>query len=207
MTAAATRYVDWAHAVRPHPHEGVSGDACWVQVHPRGVLLVVADGLGHGPEAEAAARLAVQCLGEAPDQPLRQLLGQCHESLRGTRGVAIAVASLEPDTRMLAWAGVGNVTCTLFRAASRESLRSMPGVLGYRYSPPPAAWLPVAEGDLLLFATDGIAPGFEASVDRGAAPARTCRELVGRFAVPMDDALVLAARLFPPAPHLETGVH
>src|SRR4051812_34294596 len=82
-------------ASRPRPGEEVSGDDCLIKVHPRGVLLAMVDGLGHGSEATAAARAAIQILAAHPGEPVVALMQRCHAGLLATRGVAMTLLSID----------------------------------------------------------------------------------------------------------------
>ncbi len=54
--------IEWGVAAQPLEGEAESGDLHVVQRFPKGVLVAAVDGLGHGPEAAAAARSAVATL-------------------------------------------------------------------------------------------------------------------------------------------------
>src|SRR5437016_3079888 len=71
-----------------------SGDLHIVQLFPDGCLIGVVDGLGHGPEAAVAARIAVRTLRDFPTQTPVSLIKHCHEQLKGTRGVVMSIASI-----------------------------------------------------------------------------------------------------------------
>jgi hypothetical protein len=111
MTASMDRVrgVEWAVATRSLPGETESGDLHLVAPFPGGVLLAAVDGLGHGPEAAAVARLAVATLEAHAGEPLARLLLRCHEALRGSRGAVMTVAMFREADRLLTWQGVGNV--------------------------------------------------------------------------------------------------
>src|ERR1041385_8722514 len=102
-----------------------------------GALVAAIDGLGHGPEAALAARSAADALEHYAREPVVQLLGRCHESLRGTRGAVITLASFSVATGKMSWAGVGNIEGTLLRAEPgegrvRESVMLVGGVPGHQ---------------------------------------------------------------------------
>ncbi|HEY2637630.1 MAG TPA: ATP-binding protein, partial [Solirubrobacteraceae bacterium] len=87
--------------------EEASGDA-WAAVREdRWVTVVLADGLGHGPEAARAATAALGELrpGVAPEELLRRM----HGALRPTRGAAAAVARYDEASGELRFAGIGNI--------------------------------------------------------------------------------------------------
>src|SRR5262245_54683674 len=127
--------LDWGVACRALPGETVSGDLHLVQPFPGGVLVAAVDGLGHGPEAAAAAGVALATLQAHADESALLLLKRCHETLRDTRGVALTLASFHALDGTMAWVGVGSVEGLLLRAGSqaspaREDLVVQGGVVG-----------------------------------------------------------------------------
>ena len=52
-----TPCIEWAVATQPLPGPSVSGDLHLVEPFAHGALVAVVDGLGHGDEATAAARI------------------------------------------------------------------------------------------------------------------------------------------------------
>jgi phosphoserine phosphatase RsbX len=187
--------VDWAIATRTHRGEVVSGDLHVVSPFPGGVLVAVVDGLGHGPEAAEAARIAVAVLQDAASQPVTSAVERCHAALRRTRGAVLSVASFDARPGTMTWLGVGNVEGALFRAdgTRREALLLRGGVVGYQLPKLRAAVLPIAPGDVLIFATDGIGGGFTASVPAGRPPEQIADGIIAGHAKSDDDALVLVA--------------
>src|SRR5438270_41239 len=98
MSPAAPRlsqdpWVEWGAAQVTLEGETVCGDRHLVKPFPGGVLAVVVDGLGHGVEAAAAARVAVAELEAHAREPVITLLERCHQILTPTRGAAISLAS------------------------------------------------------------------------------------------------------------------
>jgi negative regulator of sigma-B (phosphoserine phosphatase) len=197
-------------ATRTFPGESVSGDRCVVKPFPDGALMAAVDGLGHGQAAGAAAEIAIATLeghaGEAPEALVRH----CHEALKGTRGVAMSLASIGAREGKLAWLGVGNVDGLLLRTGgsppTREALLTRGGVVGYQLPPLRTAYLSVAAGDLLIFATDGIRSGFAAGAPltdpllRRQDVQEIADRILARFGKTTDDALVLVARYLGAAP-------
>jgi anti-sigma regulatory factor (Ser/Thr protein kinase) len=116
------------------PGEQVSGDAWTVRLQPDHWLVLVADGLGHGPEAAEAADLMVALLHRSPPSSPSpaHLLDDCHDLLRSTRGAAVTLARLTPDPRSLLLSGAGNVSGRLISGISDRSLMVQHGTLGVR---------------------------------------------------------------------------
>ena len=194
--------LEWGVASRAIPGERVSGDSWLVKPFPGGILLAVVDGLGHGSEATAAAELAVSTLREHAAESVLALTDRCHAALRSTRGVVMSLASFHESDSSLTWLAIGNVEGLLHRASPSagpplENLLLLGGVVGYQVSLPRAVMVPVAAGDLLLFATDGVQPGFEGDVSLHDAVQSCADGILARHVKPNDDALVLAARFVP----------
>lgn len=177
----------------------VSGDRHMVHSFTDGVLVAVADGLGHGVEAAAAADAAVRTLEGHAGEPLISLLRHCHEALRSTRGVVMSLASLNARERTMTWLGVGNVEGVLLRAnpeASRqaEMLLLRGGVVGGKLPSLLAAATSIAHGDTLIFATDGIRNGFAQDLSPEEPPQRIADRVMAGYRRKTDDALVLVVR-------------
>ncbi|HEY3252745.1 MAG TPA: hypothetical protein VGJ91_02315, partial [Polyangiaceae bacterium] len=100
--------IDWAWAGLAF-ESGVSGDLHVVEALPHGALIAVIDGLGHGPEAAAAARAAAAILHARAELSVQELLELCHEGLRKTRGAVMTLASLDTRSSTIDCCGVGNV--------------------------------------------------------------------------------------------------
>ena len=112
-----------------------SGDHCLVKPFETSVLVAVVDGLGHGEEAAAAAKIAVDVLEANARDDVIALFKRSHEALRGSRGVVMSVALLNGLEGTMTWMGVGNVEGLLARANAdikpqKESLLIRAGVLG-----------------------------------------------------------------------------
>lgn len=175
-----------------------SGDRHVVVGRPYGALLAVIDGLGHGPEAAAAALQAVRTLQARPELSIEQLFETCHQALRPTRGVVMTLAVLNHPAAMLEWCGVGNVEAVLFRDASsanrRDALTLRGGVVGYRLPTIRVSTLPLGAGDVLVFATDGVRNDFGDDVDRDGDAQQIADSIWTRSVKGSDDSLVFVAR-------------
>jgi anti-sigma regulatory factor (Ser/Thr protein kinase) len=119
-------------------------------------LVVVIDGLGHGPEASLAARRAEDvALAASPHDDPRAVIEAMHRALRGTRGAVAMVVRL--GERRLHFAGVGNITAAVVGIDRAAGLHSTWGVVGGStiagagsYE---TAW---TTGDVLLLHSDGL---------------------------------------------------
>jgi len=184
------------------PSERESGDQHFVCCNESGVLAAAIDGIGHGAEAASAARAAIEVLKSGVGEPIISLVTDCHEKLRSTRGVVLSLASLDVKHGLMTWLGVGNVQGVLMRADKKfgsETLLLRGGVVGDHLPQLQAAVLPVSQGDLLVFATDGIRTDFARTLSALENPQRAAERIMKSFCNQSDDALVLALRI--------TGIH
>ncbi len=190
--------VEWAVASRPLEPDA-SGDAYIARPLPAGILLGVVDGLGHGPPASAASREAIRFLETADVEHPLAVVRHCHERLRATRGVVLTLAWIDESRNCMTWLGVGNVHGVLLRAhgevdPGRETLVGRGGVVGRVLPALHASLVPVAAGDLLVLATDGVHPRFAQQI-RDREPLQAVADLIlAEHGTGVDDALVLTAR-------------
>jgi len=195
----AARWLEFAVAGRALPGEATSGDREVVRAFPGGVLIAAVDGLGHGAEAAEAARRACMALERHPARSVSELIQRCHTELVSTRGVTMSVASLDVREGTLSWVGVGNVEGILWHADGagrvvRSGLVTRGGVVGAQLPPLKAAVVPVARGDTLVFATDGIGREFAENLSLDAAPQELANRILAQYGRATDDALVVVAR-------------
>ncbi|TQJ85787.1 SpoIIE family protein phosphatase [Streptomyces sp. SLBN-31] len=107
-----------------------SGDA-WTCVRSGDrVTLMLADGLGHGPQAAHASTAAVEALRGSAHLPPAECLGRLDTALRGTRGAAVAVAQVDTASATLRFAGLGNASAWLWEDGAWHCLLSRPGIVG-----------------------------------------------------------------------------
>ena len=175
------------------------GDQHVAQPFSGGFLLGAIDGLGHGPQAELAARAAAETLRDHAGEPVERLLDRCHRRLLATRGAAIGLLSLDRALGTLEWIGIGNVDGMLIHPGpeappAHVHLLPLPGVVGGHMPRLQAKKLRLAAGDLLVLATDGIEFPFEQAIDARDAPGAIARRIIDSHARADDDALVVVAR-------------
>lgn len=191
--------INWSVASRPLDGQAVSGDIHVVELFDHGALLAAIDGVGHGEEARAVAEIAAAILKKSAEEAIISLVKLCHEALVRTRGAVMTLASVDTINDTVTWLGVGNVEARLFRAQANTShpcehvlLRG--GLVGLQLPALQASMMPLARGDLLVFATDGIQMGFEAGINLTETLPQIAEGILRRHFKGTDDALVLVAR-------------
>lgn len=200
----SNQIIDWGIASRALPGQAISGDLHLVTPRKDGALGAVVDGLGHGIEASESARQAVAVLQECADEPIIRLVQHCHGALRATRGVVMTLVLFNSDESTVTALGIGNVEAVLLRAnpaanPPRENVLLRGGVVGYQLPSLQASVFPVFPGDLVLFATDGIRPGFADRVKLSDQVQSLAEQILEQNFRGTDDALVLAIRYLGPA--------
>jgi phosphoserine phosphatase RsbX len=182
------------------PEEGECGDRHLISSHQNGVLIAAIDGLGHGREAANAAKTAISVLKERASDPITSLVERCHQRLRKMRGVVLSLASIHVSDGAMTWLGVGNVQGMLMRANSawanlKEPLLLRAGVVGCQLPPLQPTVLPIARGDTVYFATDGVHRAFCETLTGLENPQKAADRILRQFRSGKDDALVLVTRL------------
>jgi anti-sigma regulatory factor (Ser/Thr protein kinase) len=114
------------------PGQDSCGDSWGAVQSNQQVTILVADGLGHGPDANQASSEAVRVLQDHADLPPKALIERVHLALRSTRGAAVAVARIDMADGKLTFAGVGNISGQIYSATQgRRHLVSVNGTAGH----------------------------------------------------------------------------
>lgn len=184
----------------PKPGQECFGDA-WAVVESDGVLTaLVVDGVGHGPRAADASRLAVAHFydhqGEAPEEAM----AGAHEALRGSRGAVAGVARLDAAAGTLRWAAVGNIAGLLVDSGGDQVRRfvSHNGTLGHAADRIQAFEYPSPPGAVLVLHSDGVSTSWSLDDYPGLAthhPAVIAGVLHRDHRRGRDDATVLVVRV------------
>lgn len=140
----------------PKTGQDVCGDSWGLSVGPEETTLLVADGLGHGPEAAEAAVEAVRLLHRFGGHRVPVLLEYIHGGLRATRGAAVSIARFQPGSGKIIYSGIGNVAGVLSTNGELRRMVSMPGTAGHNARKIQAFEYPFT-GGLVILHSDGIA--------------------------------------------------
>jgi len=181
------------------PGESVCGDAWSFRATEHGGVVLVADGLGHGPYAAEAAQAAVSAFQACDIDSLPDAMNTLHAALRNTRGAAIALADLDVDDRRVCYVGVGNIGARIETPDGRyHALVSVEGTAGVavRQTPEFAYEWPSGTSVLILH-SDGLSSRWELGSYRGIFakdPAMVAAVLYRDFWRGRDDATVVAVK-------------
>lgn len=149
------RQLEFAVISVPMQGESVNGDGWAIDRQADCSLVLVVDGLGHGPLAAAAAQQVVRVFKTTKASEPAALFEKMHQALRNTRGAAVAVAAIGRD-QQVTFVGVGNIAGAVLTANGNQHTVSHNGTVGHvmrRVQPFTYAWAPDA---LLVLHSDGL---------------------------------------------------
>ncbi len=195
-TKVGSPRIDHAVYGRPCIGERVSGDFGLAIEREDLLFLAIVDVVGHGPEAHVVALEAREFLAQSWSSDVPETLVRLHEALKGKRGAAVGLATLEIDSGEVRYAGVGN---TVIRRLGKQEARlySADGNVGETLRTPREQSMRLANEDVLVLYTDGLRTSFEVDdypqlyYQPASAIAKT---LVTRFGRSYDDATCLVVR-------------
>ena len=181
---------------RPILDEDVCGDvcACWEQGQK--LYLFLADGLGHGEFARAAALAALASVKNHPPDTLPTVFAHCDRDIQHTRGVAMGIAVIDPVARTATFCGVGNIRIVLLGQRPRHFSCSY-GIVGAGFKNLLVETLPFAPGDLLILSSDGIIEQFMVPDPPPGEPWsawRLAEAILAEWGITSDDASVLVCQ-------------
>jgi anti-sigma regulatory factor (Ser/Thr protein kinase) len=138
------------------PGEAISGDAWGIRIEGATATVMVADGLGHGSEAAAAAEVALSAfVDRGPGSP-SAALEHIHPLMRQTRGAAVAISALDLRANTVVTAGAGNICGRILSGLSDRSLLSQHGTLGLQIRTLRDATYAWPEHSLVVMHSDGL---------------------------------------------------
>jgi anti-sigma regulatory factor (Ser/Thr protein kinase) len=186
----------------PIKGEDVCGDGWGVKQTPEATMLMVVDGLGHGVLAAEAAREAERIFGISRTDSPTPILQDSHDSLRKTRGAAMAIASLNLQRGIVSFAGVGNISASIVGPDSSRGMASHNGTVGHQLHKIQEFSFPWKDQNLLIMHSDGLNTRWDLSAYPGIwskHPAVIAGLLYRDFSRERDDVTVLVARNRPNA--------
>ncbi len=174
------------------------GDTWHVTLGDQRLSALVIDGLGHGVEAERAAKAGAQAFAESPFSAPEHLLVALHHAMGGTRGGAAAIAQYEGADDRLAFIGIGNIGAALVGGDRSRGLASHPGIVGGQYRKGQVFDYAHVKGNLLIMFSDGLQSRWNLQAYPGLArrhPAVVAAVLHRDFCRGRDDVTVLVIDL------------
>ncbi|MEP6790560.1 MAG: ATP-binding protein [Ramlibacter sp.] len=183
---------------RPKPGQTECGDAWLANLAGTTQSVCIVDGLGHGPLAATAARLAIKVFeAAAPGDSPEQILQQAHLQLKATRGVVMAVLALDAAAGTATFCGVGNIAAVIAGDAASEHLLSTEGIVGYNLRKVRTQQIAWKAGATAVLNTDGVSTRLSLGKYPGLVshhPSLVASVLFRDYAGQTDDATLVVAR-------------
>ncbi len=138
------------------PAETVCGDAWRVRSSNDSIQFVMADGLGHGPDAAEASDRACDVLNADAAVEPQVALHQAGGLLASTRGAAVAIGTWSRPAATLKYAGAGNISGVVVHSGRSHGLLSHHGIVGKQMRTPRQADYEAPADAVLVLHSDGI---------------------------------------------------
>ncbi|MND74888.1 Serine/threonine-protein kinase RsbT [compost metagenome] len=152
------READRRYGVSHHSllNDPACGDTWHLAFEGARISALVIDGLGHGEDAERAARAGERAFARAPFAEPLSLLDELHQAMSGTRGGAVAFAQFDALADHLTYTGIGNIGASLTAPDNARGLASHPGIVGGQYRKARPFDYAQVNGHLLIMYSDGL---------------------------------------------------
>jgi anti-sigma regulatory factor (Ser/Thr protein kinase) len=187
----------------PVQGETLCGDA-WTCGYADGVFVVlVADGLGHGPLANTAALAATETFARLGTSNVVEIVEASHVAMRATRGAALGVASIpaleaaDGAPGSARFCGVGNIAASVWTPSGHRHLVSHAGIVGHQMRKAQEFQVDWPRDGVLILHSDGLATRWDLSEYPGLAhrhPTLIAAALYRDFVRGRDDVTVFVAR-------------
>ncbi len=138
------------------PGENVCGDSWAAGLNGERGSIIVADGLGHGPDAAEASLAATAAFSMEPAGGPKDLLTRAHEELRRTRGAAVSILHLDIAEATIRCCGAGNVLARVISGVSDRAVLTQHGTVGLQIRRPEEVLQPWPDHAVLIVHSDGI---------------------------------------------------
>lgn len=195
---ASSESLDVGVICRAKPGETICGDG-WDTINlPGRKLLLVVDGLGHGPQAATAAQEAIRTVRAHARQRPARIVELAHAALRPTRGAVLGVAEMDLSQNLIHYAGVGNIAGAITSTAGIRHLVSVNGTVGHDIRKIQEFSYPFPRNALLVLHSDGLTSHWNLDHYPGLlmkSPGLIAGVLYRDYQRGTDDVTVLAARV------------
>jgi len=139
------------------PGEKTSGDGFTYKKTDKYLKMMLADGLGHGPEANKAINEAAIAFKVFPDYSPTETIRFIHNAIKKTRGAVINIVGYDYDRKSWSSAGVGNIAARMSGPVNFKNHMSYNGIVGHNI---PGTMndqeYPVEEFNQVMLCSDGI---------------------------------------------------
>jgi hypothetical protein len=113
------------------PGEKTSGDGYTYKKNDKYLKIMLADGLGHGPEANKAINEAANAFKVFPEYSPTETLRFIHAAIKKTRGAVMTIVGFDPSRKVWTAAGVGNIALRMSGPVIFKNHLSYNGIVGH----------------------------------------------------------------------------
>lgn len=140
----------------PAPGETECGDDWSFAPAGSRALLMVVDGLGHGPDAALAAAAAVRVFRSSLELPAGRIVEAAQRVLVSTRGAAVSVAELALEQQQVHYSAIGNISGAIVWPGGSRNLVGQNGTAGGPFRQARTFSYPWHPGGALVMYSDGL---------------------------------------------------
>lgn len=162
LPAKAVEKVETRYINVPKPNETVSGDGIFSYLTPEYYKTIALDGLGHGPDAQAATQKAIFEFKNCPLTDAVDIIRHLHPLIKRTRGAVGSVGVFSLNEKKWNICGVGNISTRVYNGMLLKNYMPYNGIIGL--TTPGSMKANIVEhhpGQLLLMASDGMRTRWE----------------------------------------------
>ncbi len=146
------------------PGEDICGDDWDWRLREERLVVLLADGLGHGLAAHDAARAATNSFAAGHEQEPSRIISDVHAALRSTRGAAAACLAVDIERGVARYCGVGNISSVVLPAdGTRQGMVSHNGTAGQTVPRLQEFTYPVPHDAIIVMHSDGISTQWDLS--------------------------------------------
>lgn len=139
------------------PGEMVSGDGYFVKQSRDGLLVFMADGLGHGMNAWEAAQEAISALQQCREESPAAMLRYIHPLVKKTRGLVATIAVLNLASAQWKLCGIGNISTRIYTGLQCKNYTPYNGIVGHNIPRTlNDSVVPVEKHQALVMHSDGL---------------------------------------------------
>jgi hypothetical protein len=139
------------------PGEKTSGDGFTLKITDKYIKIMLADGLGHGPEANKAVNEAAAAFKIFPEYSPTETIRFINTAIKKTRGAVMNVLGYDFISKTWASTGVGNIAARMFGPANFKNHMSYNGIVGHNIPNTMSDQLYASEDfNQVLLCSDGI---------------------------------------------------
>jgi anti-sigma regulatory factor (Ser/Thr protein kinase) len=154
--------VDVRCLVVAKPGETACGDGVSVIYKGKLIKILIGDGLGHGPEAQAAVTAAERAFVTSEEESPVELLRAIHPAVKRTRGLVATVAIFDMANKAWNICGIGNIYTWLGNQQGSKGVMSYNGIVGVNIPGSLNTHVVIPEhGHVLVMCSDGIKPKWD----------------------------------------------